>query len=117
MMKSNRQVTGQPPAGQPGGAAAGKPGGCGAMNDFPTETRPAAELRVLPGGRGSWRAELGKTYKKRPVVRDVTIELRRGEAVGLLGPNGAGKTTTFYMIVGLVQPDTGSISLDGADIT
>ena len=43
--------------------------------------------------------------------------LRRGEAVGLLGPNGAGKTTTFYMIVGLVQPDTGSISLDGADIT
>ena len=51
------------------------------------------------------------------MVRNVSIELRRGEAVGLLGPNGAGKTTTFYMIVGLVQPDTGSISLDGADIT
>jgi len=51
------------------------------------------------------------------VVRNVTITLHRGEAVGLLGPNGAGKTTTFYMIVGLVKPDTGSISLDGADIT
>ena len=47
----------------------------------------------------------------------MSIELRRGEAVGLLGPNGAGKTTTFYMIVGLVKPDTGTISLDGADIT
>jgi lipopolysaccharide export system ATP-binding protein len=47
----------------------------------------------------------------------MSIELRRGEAVGLLGPNGAGKTTTFYMIVGLVKPDTGAIHLDGADIT
>ena len=60
---------------------------------------------------------LGKTYRKRPVVRNVSITVRRGEAVGLLGPNGAGKTTTFYMIVGLVRPDTGTIALDGADIT
>ncbi len=60
---------------------------------------------------------VGKTYKKRPVVRNVSISVKRGEAVGLLGPNGAGKTTTFYMIVGLVRPDTGSIALDGADIT
>jgi len=60
---------------------------------------------------------VGKTYRRRPVVRNVSISLRRGEAVGLLGPNGAGKTTTFYMIVGLIRPDTGSISLDGADIT
>ena len=60
---------------------------------------------------------IGKTYKKRPVVRNVSIQVRRGEAVGVLGPNGAGKTTTFYMIVGLVQPDTGSISLDGQNIT
>ena len=50
-------------------------------------------------------------------MRNVSINLRRGEAVGLLGPNGAGKTTTFYMIVGLVRPDTGAIKLDGADIT
>ena len=81
------------------------------------EIRPAAEFRVLPGGAGLIARGVGKTYKKRPVVRNVTIQLRRGEAVGLLGPNGAGKTTTFYMIVGLVRPDTGSISLDGADIT
>jgi lipopolysaccharide export system ATP-binding protein len=60
---------------------------------------------------------VGKTYKGRPVVRNVSVTLQRGEAVGLLGPNGAGKTTTFYMIVGLVRPDTGQISLDGADIT
>ena len=60
---------------------------------------------------------LGKTYKGRAVVRNVSISVKRGEAVGLLGPNGAGKTTTFYMIVGLIKPDTGAIQLDGADIT
>lgn len=60
---------------------------------------------------------IGKSYKKRTVVRDVSLQVKRGEAVGLLGPNGAGKTTSFYMIVGLVQADTGSITLDGADIT
>ena len=60
---------------------------------------------------------VGKSYKKRAVVHNVSIRVQRGEAVGLLGPNGAGKTTTFYMIVGLVQPDEGAISLDGADIT
>ena len=60
---------------------------------------------------------MGKAYKKRPVVQSVSIHVQRGEAVGLLGPNGAGKTTTFYMIVGLVRPDTGRIELDGSDIT
>jgi lipopolysaccharide export system ATP-binding protein len=75
------------------------------------------ELRVLSGAGGLIAQGVGKTYKKRPVVRNVSIKLRRGEAVGLLGPNGAGKTTTFYMIVGLVRPETGTISLDGADIT
>jgi lipopolysaccharide export system ATP-binding protein len=79
--------------------------------------RQAAELRVLQGRGGLVARGVGKTYKKRPVVRNVSIRVRRGEAVGLLGPNGAGKTTTFYMIVGLVRPDTGAISLDGADIT
>jgi lipopolysaccharide export system ATP-binding protein len=74
-------------------------------------------LRVIRGGSGLAAVGVGKTYKKRPVVRNVTVTLRRGEAVGLLGPNGAGKTTTFYMITGLVRPDTGSISLDDADIT
>lgn len=60
---------------------------------------------------------LGKQYAKRPVVRNVSLSLQRGEAVGLLGPNGAGKTTCFYMITGLVTPDYGSIYMDGSDIT
>lgn len=60
---------------------------------------------------------IGKRYGGRPVVRDVSLQLRRGEAVGLLGPNGAGKTTSFYMITGLVKPDVGQILLDGEDIT
>jgi len=60
---------------------------------------------------------LVKTYKKRSVVNNVALHLRQGEIVGLLGPNGAGKTTTFYMIVGLIQPQSGSIVLDGTDIT
>jgi lipopolysaccharide export system ATP-binding protein len=75
------------------------------------------EFKVVTGSGGLTARAVGKTYKGRPVVRNVTVTLRRGEAVGLLGPNGAGKTTTFYMIVGLVKPDTGAISLDGADIT
>jgi lipopolysaccharide export system ATP-binding protein len=82
-----------------------------------TDAQVRPELRVLTGAGGLVAQGVGKTYKKRPVVRNVSIRLRRGEAVGLLGPNGAGKTTTFYMIVGLVRPETGAISLDGADIT
>ena len=61
--------------------------------------------------------QLGKGYRGRMVVLDVSISVRRGEAVGLLGPNGAGKTTVFYMITGLVRPDKGSIELDGHDVT
>ena len=87
------------------------------MNDIRLEERITSEFRVVAGSRGLAARGVGKTYRKRPVVRNVSIELRRGEAVGLLGPNGAGKTTTFYMIVGLVKPDTGAINLDGADIT
>jgi lipopolysaccharide export system ATP-binding protein len=60
---------------------------------------------------------LGKSYRRRQVVRDVSLELHRGEAVGLLGPNGAGKTTCFYMIIGLVPADSGSIAIDGIDLT
>ncbi|MCC2110677.1 MAG: LPS export ABC transporter ATP-binding protein [Hyphomicrobiales bacterium] len=60
---------------------------------------------------------IGKTYKKRPVVRGVNLAVRRGESVGLLGPNGAGKTTVFYMITGLIAADYGHIRLDGHDIT
>ena len=77
--------------------------------------RPA--LEVVPGQGGLIATGLGKRYKRRPVVRNVSLSVQRGEAVGLLGPNGAGKTTCFYLIVGLVAPDSGMITLDGADIT
>ena len=61
--------------------------------------------------------KISKTYGSKKVVRNVSLSIKRGEIVGLLGPNGAGKTTTFYMIVGLVKPDTGSILLDKIDLT
>lgn len=61
--------------------------------------------------------DIKKTYKGRGVVKGVTIEVNQGEIVGLLGPNGAGKTTSFYMIVGLVSPDSGKVFLDDVDIT
>ncbi|MDU7524822.1 MAG: LPS export ABC transporter ATP-binding protein, partial [Roseomonas mucosa] len=74
-------------------------------------------LRLVPDQGGLVAKGLGKRYKKRPVVRGVSINLKRGEAVGLLGPNGAGKTTTFYMMTGLVRPDEGQVFLDGHDVT
>lgn len=61
--------------------------------------------------------EIGKAYGGRQVVRGVSLSIQQGEVVGLLGPNGAGKTTSFYMIVGLVRPDSGKILVDGQDIT
>lgn len=61
--------------------------------------------------------EICKTYRGRPVVKAVTVEVNQGEIVGLLGPNGAGKTTSFYMIVGLVSPDSGKVFLDELEIT
>jgi lipopolysaccharide export system ATP-binding protein len=67
--------------------------------------------------RGLQICNLGKSYGNRPAVRDVSITINRGECVGLLGPNGAGKTTSFYMIMGLIKPDYGTICLDGIDIT
>jgi lipopolysaccharide export system ATP-binding protein len=72
-------------------------------------------LRPIP--RGLIAEHLSKTYKNRPVLRDVSLRIDRGEAVALLGPNGAGKTTCFYMITGLLAPDGGMITLDGHDIT
>jgi len=78
------------------------------------ETRAPAEATVFTGLVVD---QIGKRYRRRPVLRDVSMSVQRGEAVGLLGPNGAGKTTAFYCITGLIAPDTGSISLDGHDIT
>jgi len=74
-------------------------------------------MEVVTTDSGLVIDRLGKRYAKRPVVRDVSLKVNRGEAVGLLGPNGAGKTTCFYMITGLVRPDYGHIHLDGEEIT
>jgi lipopolysaccharide export system ATP-binding protein len=60
---------------------------------------------------------LAKSYKSRKVITDLSVEVESGQIVGLLGPNGAGKTTAFYMIVGLVPPDAGTVTIDGRDIT
>jgi lipopolysaccharide export system ATP-binding protein len=79
----------------------------------------AAPRAKAPGARTSVLEASGlvKIYRRRKVVNDVALRLQQGEIVGLLGPNGAGKTTTFYMIVGLIQPFAGRISMDGEDIT
>ncbi len=61
--------------------------------------------------------EISKSYGGRRVVNDVSLKVEQGEIVGLLGPNGAGKTTSFYMVVGLISPDSGKVTLDGADLT
>ena len=78
-----------------------------------SDTRP----RLVTNKTGLVATNLGKRFQRRPVLRDVSISVKRGEAVGLLGPNGAGKTTCFYIITGLISADTGTIMLDGHDIT
>jgi lipopolysaccharide export system ATP-binding protein len=106
---------------------------------FRKKTKPAVPGRAAPSRRGNGHAEahlgggdyeefqggegwltvhnIKKTYKKRQVVKGVSLALGRGESVGLLGPNGAGKTTVFYMITGLVPADDGRITIDGQDVT
>ncbi len=76
-----------------------------------------ADLAGTDGWAGLKVQHIGKGYRRRPVLRDVSLELMRGEVVGLLGPNGAGKTTCFYCVAGLLRPDTGTISVDGYDVT
>ncbi len=90
------------------------------MNDADRNAESSADRRGngvdLPSV-GLVALHLGKQFKKRPVLRDVSLSVARGEAVGLLGPNGAGKTTCFYIITGLIAADTGSVMLDGVDVT
>jgi len=76
-----------------------------------------APLRVIKGEGGLEVKNISKSFKNRPVVRGVSLTLKRGEVVGLLGPNGAGKTTTFYMITGLIPVDYGTIEIEGHDVT
>lgn len=97
--------------------------------------REMAALRLRDAARSGFRRDSGrapvvverpsvlsgrglmKSFKRRPVVNDVSVEVRQGEIVGLLGPNGAGKTTTFYLLTGLILADAGQVTLDGRDIT
>jgi lipopolysaccharide export system ATP-binding protein len=72
---------------------------------------------VTEGDQGLMVRSLSKAYRRRPVLRDVSLHLHRGEVVGLLGPNGAGKTTSFYAIAGLIPPDSGTVAVDGRDVT
>ena len=74
-----------------------------------------SKLKILNNGLEI--KKISKSFGNKQVVRDVSINIKKGEIVGLLGPNGAGKTTTFYMIVGLLKPDSGSIILDKIDIS
>ncbi|WP_439522510.1 LPS export ABC transporter ATP-binding protein [Marivita sp.] len=74
-------------------------------------------LSVTEGQSGLVVRHLRKSYKKRVVIRDVSLEVRRGEVVALLGPNGSGKTTSFYAIAGLVNPEGGQVLIDGQDVT
>jgi len=78
-------------------------------------SKPAPKL--VTKNEGLCASKVGINYKGRPVLREVSLNLQRGEVVGLLGPNGAGKTTFFSIITGLIYADYGSISLDGHDIT
>lgn len=73
--------------------------------------------RLVADNPGLVARNLGKQYKRRPVLRNISINVQRGEVVGLLGPNGAGKTTCFYIITGLIAADYGEIFLDGHDVT
>jgi lipopolysaccharide export system ATP-binding protein len=78
---------------------------------------PGPAPQLVADNRGLEAIRLGKRFKKRPVLRDVSLHVQRGEVVGLLGPNGAGKTTCFYIMTGLIAADTGEVRLDGADVT
>ncbi len=82
-------------------------------------TEPAKPnlLKVAGGDAGLTVINLRKSYRRRPVIRDVSLTLGRGEVVALLGPNGSGKTTCFYAIAGLVIPESGQVIIDGRDVT
>ncbi len=85
------------------------------MKKTVSQIKRKPRLKEVP--KGLTIEHLSKSYKKRPVLRDVSMNIQRGEAVALLGPNGAGKTTCFYIVTGLINADSGYIMLDGQDIT
>jgi lipopolysaccharide export system ATP-binding protein len=77
----------------------------------------APDLTLAAGSAGLHVVGLRKSYRRRTVIRDVTLDLNRGEVVALLGPNGSGKTTCFYCIAGLITPEGGQVVIDGKDVT
>ena len=74
-------------------------------------------LKILETNKGLQVTGLRKSYRKRIIIHDISLELKRGEVVALLGPNGSGKTTTFYSIAGLTSSDGGQVKIDGTDVT
>ena len=78
---------------------------------------PGPDLTVTGGSAGLRISHLRKSYRKKTVIRDFSMELGRGEVVALLGPNGSGKTTTFYAVAGLVTAESGTVTIDGKDVT
>ncbi len=78
---------------------------------------PAPDLKITGGTAGLRIDHLRKSYRKKAVIRDFSMQLDRGEVVALLGPNGSGKTTTFYAVAGLVTPEGGRVTVDGKDVT
>jgi lipopolysaccharide export system ATP-binding protein len=95
----------------PSNDTSGQPVGVVAKGEVSSQSVPGQKESVLRSDG------IFKRYKKRYVVKDVSVEVKQGEVVGLLGPNGAGKTTTFYMIVGMIRPTAGKVFLDGQEIT
>jgi lipopolysaccharide export system ATP-binding protein len=87
------------------------------MNDTTLLHRPGEAVAPTETAHGLCVMSIAKSYDRKTVLKDVSLQVDRGEVVGLLGPNGAGKTTCFYSVMGLVKPDSGRILLDGADIT
>jgi len=83
------------------------------MADADPNTRPDIDANFVAPPKGLAANNIGKAYRGRVVVKDITLTVQRGEVVALMGPNGAGKTTSFYMIMGLIEADRGMITLDG----
>ena len=77
----------------------------------------APQLELKSGYSGLQVSGLSKSYKKKPIIRNINLKLYKGEAIALLGPNGSGKTTTFYSVAGLVTPEGGKVVVDGHDVT
>ena len=109
-------MTGGGPRRSGGGPSPGPAGARDGVTGSGAEGQ-GGRLTITEGAAGLRVIGLRKSYRKRPVIRDVSLELRRGEVVALLGPNGSGKTTCFYCIAGLVTPEGGQVLVDGRDVT